>query len=100
MILTSHTTNFQKTHGDPFSLNRHVGDLGNIITFSSKLPTEVFIFDKLITLETGKANGILDRAVVVHAGEDDLGGGGDEGSLKTGNAGGRVACGIIKRIEY
>ena len=29
------------------------------------------------------------RAIVVHAGVDDLGQGGDEGSLKTGNAGAR-----------
>jgi len=35
--------------------------------------------------------------VVIHAGKDDLGKGGDEGSLKTGNAGGRVACAVIGR---
>lgn len=38
---------------------------------------------------------ILNRAFVVHAGEDDLGQGGDQGSLNTGNAGGRLACGVI-----
>ena len=34
--------------------------------------------------------------IFFYKGEDDLGRGGDEGSLKTGNAGGRVACGIIE----
>ena len=39
-------------------------------------------------------------AVVVHAEEDDLGRGGDDQpmSVVTGNAGARVACGIIELI--
>ncbi|KAL0323516.1 UNVERIFIED_CONTAM: Superoxide dismutase [Cu-Zn] 1 [Sesamum angustifolium] len=40
-------------------------------------------------------NSIVGRAVVVHADPDDLGRGGHELSKATGNAGGRVACGII-----
>ena len=45
---------------------------------------------------------VVNRAIVVHAGEDDLGRGeGDkaEESKKTGNAGSRVACGIIKLVD-
>lgn len=37
----------------------------------------------------------MGRACVVHAKTDDLGRGGDEESKKTGNAGKRLACGII-----
>lgn len=70
--------------------------MGNIVTFQRVSDTNVFIYDKLITLKDGAANSVAGRAVVVHKGEDDLGLGGDESSLKTGNAGGRAACGIIE----
>lgn len=75
-------------------MTRHAGDLGNIQTPLSG-PTMIEIFDKVITLEDGAANNILNLAIVVHAGEDDLGLGGDSGSTMTGNAGGRLACGVI-----
>ncbi|TXG65789.1 hypothetical protein EZV62_007064 [Acer yangbiense] len=51
------------------------------------------IVDKQIPL-TGP-HSIVGRAVVVHADPDDLGKGGHELSKSTGNAGGRIACGII-----
>ena len=87
----------QKNHGNPDSTERHVGDLGNILTHSDRYSTNVFIYDRLITLQEGVENSIMGRAVVVHAGVDDLGGGGDAESLKTGNAGARLACGVIAR---
>lgn len=37
----------------------------------------------------------MNRALVVHAREDDMGKGGNAGSRGSGNAGGRVACCII-----
>ena len=64
----------------------------------------VNIFDNVITLDTNSENSIVGRAFVVHLGEDDLGipgiRDGDSGSLKTGNAGARVACGIISSSYY
>ena len=54
---------------------------------------KVDITDQMISL-TGE-NSIIGRTVVVHADQDDLGKGGHELSLTTGNAGARSACGVI-----
>jgi Cu-Zn family superoxide dismutase len=70
-----------------------VGDLGNIEADASGKAI-INLSDEQVTLGEGKGN-VVGRAVVVHAGVDDLGLGGDDGSLATGNAGGRVACGVI-----
>ena len=76
--------------------NGHVGDLGNI-TADSKGVAEFSIKAKRIHLQG--ATSIVGRAVVVHEDEDDLGKGGDEESLKTGNAGERAGCGVISLTE-
>ncbi|KAI5676411.1 hypothetical protein M9H77_07361 [Catharanthus roseus] len=81
-----------KEHGAPEDENRHAGDLGNV-TASEDGIANVSIVDKQIPLMG--AHSIVGRAVVVHADPDDLGRGGHELSKSTGNAGGRVACGII-----
>ncbi|XP_057475124.1 superoxide dismutase [Cu-Zn] 2-like isoform X1 [Actinidia eriantha] len=112
-----------KEHGAPEDENRHAGDLGNVTVVedgmqSFGLCTLFFphcyrnhllsqfvmtlyvsgtasftIVDKQIPL--CGPHSIIGRAVVVHADPDDLGKGGHELSLTTGNAGGRVACGVI-----
>lgn len=71
---------------------RHVGDLGNV-TASANGVAKINIRDKTISLQ-GEHN-IVGRTVVVHADPDDLGLGGHELSKTTGNAGGRLACGVI-----
>ncbi|XP_018569465.1 superoxide dismutase [Cu-Zn]-like [Anoplophora glabripennis] len=82
-------------HGSPQDKIRHVGDLGNIVADSTGV-ANIDIKDSVIDLE-GEHN-IIGRAVVVHAGEDDLGKGGHDDSLTTGHAGGRLACGVIGRL--
>ncbi|VDC00688.1 unnamed protein product [Peniophora sp. CBMAI 1063] len=88
----SHFNPFDKTHGAPTDESRHVGDLGNIES-DSKGTVSLSINDEQLTLNGPLS--IVGRAVVVHAGTDDLGKGGNDESLKTGNAGGRAACGVI-----
>ena len=71
----------------------HAGDLGNIVADENGT-AEVRLVLKRVDL-FGDRN-IIGRAIVVHADEDDLGKGGDEESLKTGNAGDRLGCGVIR----
>ncbi|CAG8721646.1 19503_t:CDS:10, partial [Cetraspora pellucida] len=87
-----HYNPFNKTHGAPTDENRHLGDLGNL-TVSEDGTVKTQIKDNQITL-TGP-NSVVGRSVVVHVGADDFGKGGHELSLKTGNSGPRIACGII-----
>uniref|UniRef100_C3ZM91 Superoxide dismutase [Cu-Zn] n=1 Tax=Branchiostoma floridae TaxID=7739 RepID=C3ZM91_BRAFL len=88
----SHFNPAKKNHGGPQDAERHVGDLGNVEVGDDGVAT-INITDSQLQL-TGP-NSIVGRAVVVHAGEDDLGKGGFEDSLTTGHAGGRLACGVI-----
>lgn len=71
---------------------RHLGDLGNVIADENG-EIDITIVDPLIQLQGPTS--IIGRSFVVHAKRDDLGVGNEE-SKKTGNAGGRVACGTIK----
>lgn len=82
------------THGgkeDPI-LERHLGDLGNIVANEEGV-AYINMTDRIISL-IGPFS-IVGRAFVVHSGEDDLGRGGNLGSLTTGNSGERLACGIV-----
>lgn len=81
-----------QTHGGPADEVRHVGDLGNI-SVGAKGACQTVLTDGQVTLFGDDS--VIGRTMVLHAGKDDLGKGGNEESLKTGNAGGRVACGII-----
>ena len=89
--LCAHYNPHGKDHGGLKDKNRHVGDLGNITSKTGKVNTT--IRDKLVKLR-GKYS-VIGRSVVIHAGEDDLGKGGDEESLITGNSGARIACAVI-----
>jgi len=78
------------THGD--LKEGHVGDLGNI-TADEDGKASFSIEAKRLDLIGGRS--VVGRGLVVHSDRDDLGQGGDEESLKTGNAGDRLACGVI-----
>jgi Cu-Zn family superoxide dismutase len=73
-------------HAGPAEARRHIGDMGNIEAGADGSAT-VDYTDPRLRLEG--AHGILGRGVIVHASADDL------KTQPTGNAGGRLACGVI-----
>lgn len=75
-----------EVHAGPDKTNRHIGDMGNLVADASGKAHLTLVDNKLSF--TGPYS-ILGRAIIVHAGEDDL------TTQPTGNAGGRVACGTI-----
>jgi superoxide dismutase, Cu-Zn family len=73
-------------HGLPGTETRHAGDLGNVQADSEgKAHYEITVSNLSIL---GRKNPILGRAVIVHAKPDD-------GGQPVGNAGARIACGVI-----
>ena len=89
----SHFNPDNTEHGGLDSKSRHLGDLGNIS--SEKGVSKGRLSTDTLSLKSGKRNCIVGRMIIVHADRDDLGKGGDAESLKTGNAGKRVGCGVI-----
>ncbi|KAJ1362373.1 Extracellular superoxide dismutase [Cu-Zn] [Parelaphostrongylus tenuis] len=84
------------THGAPYDCIRHVGDLGNIfIPYGGS--AVISLTDRMIKL-SGQYS-VVGRAIVIHEKADDLGRGNSSLSKTTGNAGGRVACGVIRMLE-
>lgn len=80
-----------KKHGLMSADGHHAGDMPNLhIPSSGELSVEVL--NTAVTLIKGAANSLFDAdgsAVVIHAGVDDY------RTDPAGNAGGRIACGVI-----
>ncbi|KAL0266671.1 UNVERIFIED_CONTAM: hypothetical protein PYX00_009155 [Menopon gallinae] len=95
----SHFNPANKNHGSPKDAVRHAGDLGNIEADAHGF-ANAHIVDQEISLVDQNPRQIVGRAVVIHAKEDDLGKGNNSESLKTGNAGSRVACCVIQATSY
>jgi superoxide dismutase, Cu-Zn family len=81
-----HFNPMSKSHGSPMDAMRHEGDMGNIEADTSGKAHLEYI-DNTLSLE-GETS-IIGRSVIIHKNEDDL------KSQPAGNAGPRVACGVI-----
>jgi len=73
-------------HAGPMAEKRHVGDLGNI-TADDSGKAQLSYVDKHLAFSG--PNSILGRGLILHAKPDDL------KTQPTGDAGGRIACGVI-----
>ena len=90
---------------------RHAGDLINNLKVDRNKKVYITFLDPLISLYSNENNCIINKSIVIHKDTDDEGLPGlialqqnkklnkmEEESLKTGNAGNRIACGNIKLI--
>lgn len=78
-----------KQHGAPDAGERHAGDMGNLQADDSGNSRLEYI-DHTMTLDG--ENSIIGKSVIIHENEDDF------TTQPTGNAGGRIACGVIEAI--
>jgi Cu-Zn family superoxide dismutase len=76
-------------HGGPYDPVKHAGDLGNLNFGADGVAKFSFVVGD-ISVSSTRPDGIIGRALMVHAAADDL------KTDPTGNSGGRVACGVIK----
>jgi superoxide dismutase, Cu-Zn family len=72
-------------HGRPDATERHAGDFGNL-TADAQGNAKYSKVDKVMTLEG--ADSVIGRAIIIHTNPDDF-------TQPTGNAGGRIATGVI-----
>ena len=80
-----------ENHGKWGQAPFHHGDIGNLVA-DAKGDAELTEVSDLWTLGDGKPSDVIGHSVIVHAKEDDF------TTQPTGNAGGRVACGVIQRV--
>lgn len=74
-------------HAGPHAQQRHAGDMGNLEADSTGMAHLEYLDE---TMRLQGPNSVIGRAVIIHAGEDDL------TTQPTGNSGARVACGVIE----
>ncbi len=80
-------------HGGPDMELHHAGDLGNIVANAEGVAEmKVELPTSFLSLDAKADNNIIDRAVVVHGGTDDM------KSQPSGAAGPRVGCGVVKSL--
>jgi Cu-Zn family superoxide dismutase len=88
MSTKGHFNPHGKPHGNPAAGERHAGDLPPLKAAKNGRAKLDVTMD-IITLQPGPAS-IVGRGLIIHADPDDF------KTQPTGNAGARIACGVIK----
>lgn len=89
-----HFNPFGRKHGLKNPEGSHAGDMPNLIVGPDGTASAIFLAP-LVILENGK-NSLFQpagTALVIHAGKD------DQKTDPAGDAGARIACGVIKRVK-
>ena len=86
-----HFNPLNKQHGHPSTPESHAGDLPNLTADANGVASINFVRED-ISVDPRVANTVYNRAFIIHAGADDY------VSQPAGNAGARMACGVIE--EY
>src|SRR6266550_3197241 len=79
-------------HGAPDAVSHHAGDFGNV-TADANGEVHTRFTTHSVSLKSGEQTYAVGHAVVLHANPDDL------TSQPSGNAGARIACGVIQTMS-
>lgn len=88
-----HFNPISKQHGAPEISDSHAGDLGNVAADKKKKVAFKGLVKPASALKDFDWAQFEGKAVILHANPDDL------TSQPVGNAGGRIACGVITKVE-
>lgn len=88
----AHFNPYNAPHGGPIGSERHKGDFGNVYILDDGTCA-----DRIVTHVN--LHSIIGRTLMIHEGKDDLGASANSESLKTGNAGHRMLCSVIGRLD-
>jgi Cu-Zn family superoxide dismutase len=78
----------QHAHGKWGEAPFHLGDIGNVVVGADGTGTLMLTTDRW-SMGDGAVGDVLGKAVIIHAAPDDF------ATQPTGNAGGRIGCGVI-----
>jgi superoxide dismutase, Cu-Zn family len=90
MAAGGHFNPMGTNHGAPDATPHHSGDFGNVNADPSGEVHQQFVTQS-VTVTAGTTS-VVGHAVILHANPDDL------VTQPTGNAGGRIACGVVEAI--